>query len=279
MNLHIASPCHVGWEQMTGNERVRLCDSCQLNVYNFSEMTRAEIDSLIRKTEGRLCGRIYKREDGTVITRDCPVGLRAVRLKVTKFAGAVFATILAACSISFSQTKKDPSQESPGYKITLTTRDPVSAGTFTGTVMDAKGAVIPRARVSLESSGNRITVADDTGRFSFKGLTDGQYTLRVSAEGFMTFTVTGIEIKASEGYSTEVTLSVRATTLGMLNTEAPLESNDIPMIEDPSLLKMQQVTELPILRGRIPTLGLISLPITPKKKVKEPKLQKHPAKN
>ena len=80
--LKVASPCPAGWGQMTGDDRVRFCDSCQLNVYNFAELTRKEAEEIIRTTEGRICGRLYRRADGSVITKDCPVGLRAVRRRV-----------------------------------------------------------------------------------------------------------------------------------------------------------------------------------------------------
>jgi hypothetical protein len=60
---------------MTGDDRVRFCNACNLNVYNFASMTSKEVRSLI--TNGRVCGRLYRRVDGTLITRDCPVGLRA----------------------------------------------------------------------------------------------------------------------------------------------------------------------------------------------------------
>jgi hypothetical protein len=50
--MRIASPCHVGWENMTGDERVRFCAQCSLHVYNISEMTRDEVASLIADMEG-----------------------------------------------------------------------------------------------------------------------------------------------------------------------------------------------------------------------------------
>ena len=71
-STRIASPCHASWEGMTGDERVRHCCDCRLNVYNIAEMSRDEAVQLIQEHEGRLCIRIYQRRDGTVITRDCP---------------------------------------------------------------------------------------------------------------------------------------------------------------------------------------------------------------
>ena len=68
LNLRVASPCHVGWETMSGDDRVRFCDSCKLNVYDLAGLTTAEIKSLISKTEGGICGRLHCRADGTIIT-------------------------------------------------------------------------------------------------------------------------------------------------------------------------------------------------------------------
>jgi hypothetical protein len=77
-DIRIASPCKADWAKMRGDARVRFCDSCSLNVYNISEMTRAAAEALIRNAEGRPCIRLYRRADGTVLTRDCPRGIRAV---------------------------------------------------------------------------------------------------------------------------------------------------------------------------------------------------------
>ena len=74
LRLEIATPCPASWDDMEGDERVRFCPECELNVYNIASMTEAEALALIKEREGRLCVRLYKREDGTVLTRDCPVG-------------------------------------------------------------------------------------------------------------------------------------------------------------------------------------------------------------
>ena len=86
LRIRIASPCKADWAAMRGDARVRFCSSCSLNVYNISEMTRAAAEELIRATEGRLCIRLYRRKDGTVITRDCPKGLRAIRWRFARAA-------------------------------------------------------------------------------------------------------------------------------------------------------------------------------------------------
>lgn len=94
--IKVASPCNVSWETMKGDDQVRFCGQCQLNVYNLSTMNLDQISSLLEKKEGRTCVRFYRRADGTVITDDCPVGLRRVRRKMALVATAVaglFATV------------------------------------------------------------------------------------------------------------------------------------------------------------------------------------------
>jgi hypothetical protein len=79
---------------MIGSERMRFCGQCSLNVYNLSSMTRSEAESLIARNEGRLCIRFYRRRDGSIITKDCPVGLRAIRRRVSYVAKALGSMVL-----------------------------------------------------------------------------------------------------------------------------------------------------------------------------------------
>src|ERR1043166_2143993 len=93
-NIRVASPCPADWEKMVGDERVRHCSECNLNVYNLSAMTEREIQQLITANQGRrLCTRFYRRADGTVLTRNCPWTLRRMARKASRFASAV----LTAC--------------------------------------------------------------------------------------------------------------------------------------------------------------------------------------
>jgi hypothetical protein len=93
-HVRIAAPCKADWKQMIGTERVRFCGQCNLNVYNLSSMTKTEAESLIVQTEGRLCVRFYRRTDGSILTDNCPVGLRAIRRRLSHLKKAVSATVL-----------------------------------------------------------------------------------------------------------------------------------------------------------------------------------------
>ena len=52
-------------------------------------MTREEAEDVIRGTEGRLCVRFYRRRDGTILTQNCPTGLRALRRRLSRLSAAV----------------------------------------------------------------------------------------------------------------------------------------------------------------------------------------------
>lgn len=86
--VRIASPCSANWDAMYGNDRRRFCADCGLNVYNLTAMSKAEAESLLLNAEGRVCVRVYRRRDGSVITSDCPVGFAAMRRKAVRFVSA-----------------------------------------------------------------------------------------------------------------------------------------------------------------------------------------------
>jgi len=79
--VKIASPCKANWDDMVGDERVRFCGKCEKNVYNLSAMSRGDAEALVREKEGTMCARLFRRADGTVLTSDCPVGVRAKRVR------------------------------------------------------------------------------------------------------------------------------------------------------------------------------------------------------
>ena len=93
-HVKVASPCPADWDAMIGNERVRFCGQCRLNVYNLSGMPKREAEALITNAEGRLCIRYYRRADGTILTENCPVGLRAIKRRVSRVARATMSAVL-----------------------------------------------------------------------------------------------------------------------------------------------------------------------------------------
>jgi hypothetical protein len=111
--IKVASPCRAPWDQMTGNDRARFCSYCQKNVYNLSALSRAEITALIQEKEGKLCARFYRRSDGTLLTADCPIGLRRLTRRLYGLKVAAAGMLLAAGTVLLI-TRNDPVPRSPG---------------------------------------------------------------------------------------------------------------------------------------------------------------------
>src|SRR5687768_6720341 len=69
--IDVKTPCTASWDKMRGDDRVRFCAHCNLNVYNLSAMTRSAAENLVNQREGRLCVQFIRRADGTLLTDDC----------------------------------------------------------------------------------------------------------------------------------------------------------------------------------------------------------------
>jgi hypothetical protein len=109
--ISVASPCTVPWGGMVGDDVARFCGQRQRHVYNLSEMTREEAETFVMAREGRLCVRFYRRFDGTMMTKDCPVGWRALKRRAALVGAAVGAVLVAGLGIvtlgTFAATREN----------------------------------------------------------------------------------------------------------------------------------------------------------------------------
>ncbi|HEY9790879.1 MAG TPA: hypothetical protein V6D22_10800 [Candidatus Obscuribacterales bacterium] len=103
-DIRIATPCKADWNKMSGDQRVRFCGQCKLNVYNISEMTTEDAEKLIREKEGKLCVRMYRRNDGTLLNKDCPVGVFKRRFVAACGTVSAAVAVFAAWVFNLSRT-------------------------------------------------------------------------------------------------------------------------------------------------------------------------------
>jgi hypothetical protein len=71
-------------------------------------MSRGQAEELIKRKQGKLCGLIYLRKDGSIMISDCPVGLAAIRKRIAKRIAALATiplTILSGVALFLHQTK------------------------------------------------------------------------------------------------------------------------------------------------------------------------------
>lgn len=252
-HLRVATPCPVGWNQMRGNDQVRFCDHCQLNVYNISELSKLEAQRLITSTEGRLCARLYRRADGTILTKDCPVGLRALRLRVSKRVAAVFALVTGLTGLGFGQDAGNKARKdscTPQTKITRKDLKPDEATTISGIVLDVNGAVIPNAKVSLTnvSSGETRTISTTSeGCFRFECLNAGTYSLKIESPGFKSFVYEDLLFKQNQALNIDTTLELaeNSGTIGII-TLPVRTSIDTTSTSVTTTISSEQMRRIPI---------------------------------
>jgi Carboxypeptidase regulatory-like domain len=126
------------------------------------------------------------------------------------------------------------------------------AGTITGIVFDASGAVLPRASVTLRNTGTGLTRAvksGDHGQFVFTPLQVGTYEVTVEADGFETQVRSNLELQVQQTLNLDVPLKVGSAT-----QKIEVDSSAVPALqtEESSLgvvIDTKQVENLP-LNGR-----------------------------
>jgi len=210
--IRVASPCPANWEEMSGSDRVRFCRSCNLHVYDISRMSRRAAVRLIASTEGRLCIRMHRRADGTVMSRDCPVGLRSIRRRVTRLATAAAVAVMTLGSNVFAIGGRR------GANLT-TTKSSVekldsssfaNTATIGGSVTDPNGVPIPNAIVTLtnpRTNQRLLTRSNQCGQYNFIVMDFGEYSLKVEVAYFHDFYQI-VELHVSDDLRFDISMTV-----------------------------------------------------------------------
>lgn len=69
--------CNAPWESMSGDERTKLCATCQRSIPNLSLMSAADRAALGEKLKtGRVCGSFYMRLSSGMVTPERPLTMR-----------------------------------------------------------------------------------------------------------------------------------------------------------------------------------------------------------
>jgi hypothetical protein len=104
-SIRIASPCTADWSNMQGDDKKRFCSECKLHVHDISAMSTDEALDLLRAAgKNRLCVRLHRRSDGTVLTQDCPRGLRRRLRWAWARAAALISVVLSAAGCGRTTT-------------------------------------------------------------------------------------------------------------------------------------------------------------------------------
>ena len=210
---------------MEGDERVRHCSECNLNVYNLSAMTERQARQFLGRNSGkRVCLRLYRRADGTIITQDCPWGFRALKRRATRIASAVFSAVL---SVSVANAQPVPQQNPQPTEEERKLQSGLAV-----TVIDPQGAVVSNASVTLNRSSDKPGgkpqakgVTDSMGIINLSGLAPGEYTITVEAKYFPTERQASVLLAAGKPFNLLVRMKIdpkASTTVEVGGAEVPL---------------------------------------------------------
>jgi hypothetical protein len=194
--IKVPEPCTSNWEAMPGSNRWRYCAKCNRHVYNFSEMTIAEVERLISESTGRVCARIIQREDGTIETRI--IDKRTpwkIPSAIPRIAGAALTALLTTGIAK-------PATATLGQEAGLVqiANAQVAKAALAIQVEDVSGAVVSNAHVTIVSKETlaRIERATDTqGALLLNDLPAGNYDVTAALSRFVT-TTKSVTIPASE---------------------------------------------------------------------------------
>jgi len=132
-------------------------------------------------------------------------------------------------------------------------------GRLSGTVLDASGAVLPGATITLTSEQTnqvQTAVSAETGAFLFPQVLVGTYKVDISLQGFRTTTFTKVSIAVGQEYALTARLE-----LGNVNENVTVEAGTslVPTTspEVTTTVEQKQIVSLP-LNGRNP-ISLVQL--------------------
>lgn len=186
--VEVSSPCSADWDEMKGNDVVRFCEHCNLNVTDLSSMTRTRATKLILKSKGRLCVRYTRKPDGAIQTATQKV--YQISRRASRITAGVFSAVLSLSATAFAQSQQTTTltkEETIVLNEVLKQKDETKPPSLKGTVTDPNGALIPGATVRVvnqETGKEEVINANQEGSFEFSSLDAGLYRVIVKAQGF-----------------------------------------------------------------------------------------------
>ncbi len=130
-------------------------------------------------------------------------------------------------------------------------------GSISGTISDSTGAVIVGATVTLTNTDRgqdlRVLTTSSAGFYTATSLPLGMYTVKVSATGFKTETVTGLQLHAADALTVNRTLVTGSVSEVITVTAAEAQLN-LENATSQALINSEQMNEMPLVTRNYATL-------------------------
>jgi hypothetical protein len=129
-----------------------------------------------------------------------------------------------------------------------------------GTVSDASGAIVPKAKLTLhnEQTGIEVqTTSDSNGLYDFFNVKVGQYTISAELAGFQKFTTTNVTVNVNARQRVDIALQpgVATQSIEVTGAAATLETDTS---EHGQVINTRQIVELPLNGRNYADLALLS---------------------
>lgn len=220
--INIPAPCDADWDSMIGNDRVRFCDHCSLNVTDLSAMTPRKAMDFVARSQGRVCVRFIQKPNGRVLTRTMPERLYRIQRRVSRIAASAFtATLSISTAMAQNRPNAGASLPRPIAEFVETESEPETvvdefAASVTGIIRkeEEEGPAISEATVVLvdrETGEERTVTTSALGQYSFQFLPQGEYLLWARKTGYRTETET---VTVSPNTAAVVNLELYERTIG-----------------------------------------------------------------
>jgi hypothetical protein len=137
-----------------------------------------------------------------------------------------------AAPVGASATSDQTAAPVPAAAARGSLPEPQTSGSISGIVVDATGAFIVGARVSMsrrDVSPDREMLSGDDGQFSFVDIPPGPFRLTITASGFQTQTLTGT-LRPGENYivpQTTLAISTAVTEVRVVPTRVEVAEDEI----------------------------------------------------
>ncbi len=197
--LEIVKPCEASWAEMKGTLSQRHCQSCDKSVHNFAAMTSKAIEKIVFESDGRMCARIVRRADGSLVTAEPTTTPHASRA----------ASLLVGVALSTGAALADEPNPNDAKAIV--------SGSVRG--YEGKPLTYP-AHVLFISNGQSVveTVTDSLGHWKAE-LVPGTYDVVFRSGQIMGERVNAVQLHPGEQSFSMVTERVAVGHLGSIDAE------------------------------------------------------------
>ncbi|HEY8184728.1 MAG TPA: ankyrin repeat domain-containing protein [Pyrinomonadaceae bacterium] len=227
-NLTVPSPCITDWDSMIGNDQVRFCEHCSLEVHNLSQMTRNQAQRLVARSNGRLCVRYYQDPRGRPVTLPVRQKLHRIGRRVSRVAAGAFTATLSITSAVGQDSAGSQSGNWNPPAATQPNTQWVPGSSIVGTITGQNGAAISGATISLWNEELNVALYASSGfdgQFKIESLQSAVYKLRIEAPGFAADQTDGFYVQANSEARVDRTLNV-----AMIEETVDLGSNEVRLI-------------------------------------------------